>query len=1364
MLISPLLKKEKEKEAAFQVTHLFSVTVSQIQKGFYSCSDRSEIVDHRGKSGKCNMCSAPCSSCFHTNQVISKSIEESAGETCAENIVVDNEMSTVDTMISTSDSSENALCKGFSRTSDASASNEMVVHSKFEAQKIPDDCLSCDSGTNEATQRYNFHNRKVDNRNLPCSSVFTSCVPDQEYGHTIDCQTLSEHGNDKSEVEHSTANHSRLRKINGEFYHKLPSSGLPIGLSSRHPCFSEALDSKITNHGTDLLMVEDTSTPKYSLCDKNSRDMEEDKCSAPHGAHSEVSSEHLNSLLTGDVVTDIHGDLLGKAVNSAEKNVDAGVDMHLVNDTDDSDMVEQDVKVCDICGDAGREDLLAICCRCIDGAEHTYCMREKMAKVPEGDWLCEECKSGEQMRSQRQDKFGKVDGNEKNNSSGQVISEHVNSVDVEGNRSRSSVKIPNKRLRDDADAEVSSIVKKLAVESITRLQKSSWSAKAAAISRENSLKNPEKGRVQSSHGGPSSDAVSVNDNPKLAHSASDRRVHNFQGVFSRSNSFTSINSKPKVKLVDLVLRREKSVKEVAPHQLKDGGIRSLDKSMLFKAKNSIDFESKTKMLSPRLSSHIQDLKNSKQQNTFERQSSFKSKHAPTNSIIDASMDYVSRSDKKQASGGEHCQISTPTDNLETRSMQPDGKSAALSRSYSLSSRKSSDLPSSLGEFKRPALYRRNSHVVLSAKGVNNIDKNSNQSNSKADSSSCSGVSERSPFNADEDQHNGLSQPRESSNSGEPLREQSGSCSRPSYVNSSWDSNNNLKAAIQAAMLRKPGVYQKYRSDYASTSNMGCDIASKDHLSSSAVRRIGSSAAEVVDKCTLSQNLSAERLGQETLNNTKHFPSEPVEASSGGDDTQMLLNWKSSSRDMFSNDAAAMAIFSKSLAIPKHEYIWQGNFDICRSGKIFVSWDGIQAHLSISSSPQVLDVVKKFKNRIVLYEVPRLSTWPIQFQERGVVEDNIALFFFAKDLESYNKIYKVWLENIIQNDLALKGNVNGVELLIFPSNQLPENSQRWNMLFFLWGVFRGKKESRLEYMPENGRSLSPRARDFPACDDVCPDPKLNASVEFCSLLSHGAIDGDCDARVSSVDCLDGRLNSSSSTASRSFSARQCQELRDTCPEEGINLSSGPLRGRSPINVSVRKQMSMHIDTPLGSQHSSYNFDKSLDGVLDISAKKGIEEATMLDKVRSSQDQVKFIVDVNNDAARNQLHGALGKMNHHVASGSREVENQHHDEACNEIVIPGRSEHSKRQLLPMEQSSPWEARSSEQNVLQDRLPDLELALGAERKQKTRATQQVMVGKQERKMTEEYILDETALKEEDDVSSALSLSLSYQLTKEE
>lgn len=39
---------------------------------------------------------------------------------------------------------------------------------------------------------------------------------------------------------------------------------------------------------------------------------------------------------------------------------------------------------------------------------------------------------------------------------------------------------------------------------------------------------------------------------------------------------------------------------------------------------------------------------------------------------------------------------------------------------------------------------------------------------------------------------------------------------------------------------------------------------------------------------------------------------------------------------------------------------------------------------------------------------------------------------------------------MKNDLALKGNINGVELLIFPSNQLPVKLQRkWsNCLYFL----------------------------------------------------------------------------------------------------------------------------------------------------------------------------------------------------------------------------------------------------------------------------------------------------------------------------
>ncbi|BAT75730.1 hypothetical protein VIGAN_01364300 [Vigna angularis var. angularis] len=59
--------------------------------------------------------------------------------------------------------------------------------------------------------------------------------------------------------------------------------------------------------------------------------------------------------------------------------------------------------VCDICGDAGNEEDLAICNKCTDGAEHIYCMRDMLEKVPEGDWwMCEDCKKSECQKSKSQ--------------------------------------------------------------------------------------------------------------------------------------------------------------------------------------------------------------------------------------------------------------------------------------------------------------------------------------------------------------------------------------------------------------------------------------------------------------------------------------------------------------------------------------------------------------------------------------------------------------------------------------------------------------------------------------------------------------------------------------------------------------------------------------------------------------------------------------------------------------------------------------------------------------------------------------------------------------------------------------------------
>lgn len=148
---------------------------------------------------------------------------------------------------------------------------------------------------------------------------------------------------------------------------------------------------------------------------------------------------------------------------------------------------------------------------------------------------------------------------------------------------------------------------------------------------------------------------------------------------------------------------------------------------------------------------------------------------------------------------------------------------------------------------------------------------------------------------------------------------------------------------------------------------------------------------------------------------------------------------------------------------------RGGFQICRNKKLPSSCTGVQAHLSTCALPKVFEVVLKLPQKVILEEVPRLSTWPTQFSENLATEDNIALYFFAKDLRyfeaslfesnkdtifrsqsipisvrflcSYETNYKSLLECMINNDLALKRNLDGVELLIFSSNILPEKYWR-----------------------------------------------------------------------------------------------------------------------------------------------------------------------------------------------------------------------------------------------------------------------------------------------------------------------------------
>ncbi|GFS32572.1 RING/FYVE/PHD zinc finger superfamily protein [Actinidia rufa] len=114
------------------------------------------------------------------------------------------------------------------------------------------------------------------------------------------------------------------------------------------------------------------------------------------------------------------------------------------------------------------------------------------------------------------------------------------------------------------------------------------------------------------------------------------------GTLLKSNSFNSVNAKPKGKLVDkVVLQKHKSTRELASLNVKDGAIRSIGKSISFKS---------VKMLSPK-------------------------------------------------SCGESYSLPSVSNNYEPKCVQSNCKTSTLSKSTSYVARRGPGMPAPLGELK-----------------------------------------------------------------------------------------------------------------------------------------------------------------------------------------------------------------------------------------------------------------------------------------------------------------------------------------------------------------------------------------------------------------------------------------------------------------------------------------------------------------------------------------------------------------------------------------------------------------------------------------------------------------------------------------
>lgn len=146
---------------------------------------------------------------------------------------------------------------------------------------------------------------------------------------------------------------------------------------------------------------------------------------------------------------------------------------------------------------------------------------------------------------------------------------------------------------------------------------------------------------------------------------------------------------------------------------------------------------------------------------------------------------------------------------------------------------------------------------------------------------------------------------------------------------------------------------------------------------------------------------------------------------------------------------------KPLTIPQSQFLWKGTFKVMGSVCGHCIYDGIQAHPSNTASPKVYQMTKRFSPQLHLEQVDRSDAWPKRFYEVPPTDENIGLYFFPTDDGRCQRSYAKLMREANNHDLAMRMYLDGAELLIFSSIQLPERFQSILGKFYFWGVFRGR---------------------------------------------------------------------------------------------------------------------------------------------------------------------------------------------------------------------------------------------------------------------------------------------------------------------
>ncbi|XP_073270091.1 PHD finger-containing protein 6 isoform X2 [Primulina huaijiensis] len=137
--------------------------------------------------------------------------------------------------------------------------------------------------------------------------------------------------------------------------------------------------------------------------------------------------------------------------------------------------------------------------------------------------------------------------------------------------------------------------------------------------------------------------------------------------------------------------------------------------------------------------------------------------------------------------------------------------------------------------------------------------------------------------------------------------------------------------------------------------------------------------------------------------------------------------------------------------PAMDALWKGRFNICEYLEDGGLNDIIQAHPPSQVRRKIHDFSKIMPEALQFELVPCKKIWINLFREYHPDSRDIGLYFFPRDGgRAVN--YTSLLESLSLKELALRKQIDDVELVVFTSALLPMNCQYWKGKYFLWGVF------------------------------------------------------------------------------------------------------------------------------------------------------------------------------------------------------------------------------------------------------------------------------------------------------------------------